>query len=136
MFVIPPYKPPTATEQPAASPSPADPVPSESEPQQPEGGDVYVAVKCTSGGDTAALAAALSGHESRGVFFFPVEELARRDGELRALAAGGHKIGLLLDTGGTDTQEVQAQRGSELLGHILRAQTDIALISEDRKSVV
>lgn len=129
--VVLPFRPPvTTTEQPTASPSPSDPAPSESVPEQPEGGDVYVAVKCTPGGDTAALAAALDARESRGVFFFPVEELARRDGEIRALAAGGHKIGLLLDTGGPDTREAQAQHGSELLSHILRAHADIALTAD------
>lgn len=119
------------------SPSPSAPLPSSdpypvqsSDPPQPEGGDVYVAVKCTPGGDTAALAAALDGRGSRGVFFFPVEELARRDGEIRALAAGGHKVGLLLDTGEADARETQARRGSELLAHILRAHTDIALTAD------
>lgn len=129
--VVLPFKPPAVTtEQPTASPSPSDPAPSENEPEQPKGGDVYVAVKCTPGGDAVALAAALDGRGSRGVFFFPVEELARRDGEIRALAAGGHKIGLLLDTGGPDTREAQAQHGSELLSHILRAHADIALTAD------
>lgn len=127
---LPPYRPPVTSEPPTESPSQEDPSPSESEPQQPEGGDVYVAVKCTSGGDTAALAAALDDRGSRGVFFFPVEELALRDGEIRALAAGGHKVGLLLDTGTPDTQEAQARHGSELLSHILRAHTDIALTGD------
>lgn len=117
---------------PPASPSPSsDPDPAQSDdPPKPEGGDVYVAVKCTHGGDTAALAAALDGRGSRGVFFFPMEELARRDGEIRALAAGGHKVGLLLDAGEPDAREAQAQRGSELLAHILRAHTDIALTAD------
>ena len=138
--ILPPKPPPYAQLQPSASPSPSpsptpptpsDPGPAQGDdPPQPEGGDVYVAVQCTPGGDTAALSAALLRREAYGVFFFPADELAGRDGEVRALAAAGHKLGLLLDAADPREREEQARRGSALLAHILRARTDIALTED------
>lgn len=135
-----PKPPPYSQLQPSASPSPSpspspssppDPGPAQgSDPPRPEGGDVYVAVQCTPGGDTAALSAALLRRETCGVFLFPADELAGRDGEVRALAAAGHKIGLLLDAADPKGREEQARRGSALLAHILRARTDIALTAD------
>lgn len=119
--------------QPAAKPSPS-PSPSqpaiEPSPPQPEGGEVYVGVRCTPEGDTAALAAALSRREVQGVFFFPADTLALRDDEVRALAAAGHKIGLLLDGETAEARQAQAEQGAGLLAHILRSGADTALAAE------
>ena len=116
--------------QPSARPSPT-PTPSEpaqgTELPQREGGEVYVAVRCTPEGDTAALAAALDRREVQGVFFFPADALAGRDDEVRALAASGHKIGLLLDGATPEERQAQTEQGTALLGHILRAGTEMAL---------
>lgn len=123
---------PVQPSQPAVKPDP-DPPPAPSqpaqgtEPPQPRGGDVYVAVRCAPEGDTAALAAALERQEVQGVFFFPADALAGRDDEVRSLAAAGHKIGLLLDGESPEERQAQTERGTELLGHILRAGTDMVL---------
>lgn len=111
------------------SPSPSQPLPG-TEPPQPEGGEVYVAVRCTPEGDTAALAAALRRQKAQGVFFFPADALAGRDGEVRALAAAGHKIGLLLDGETAEERQAQAEQGAGLLTHILRSGTDMALAAQ------
>lgn len=112
-------------------PGPADPTPTtEVEPDPPQGGDVYLAFRCDQGGDTGALAAALERRELFGTFFFRPEELADRDDEVRALAAAGHKIGLLLDGAQEEDREEQARAGSELLAHILRAGADVALTED------
>lgn len=120
-----------STPPPSASPSPE---PSQSPPEtgtpQPEGGEVYVAVRCSPEGDTAALAAALGRREVQGVFFFPAQILADRDGEVRALAAAGHKIGLLLDGETAEERQAQAEQGTGLLAHILRSGADMALAAE------
>lgn len=111
------------------SPTPSQPVES-AEPPRPEGGEVYVAVRCTPEGDTTALAAALEREEVQGVFFFPAEVLADRDDEVRALAAAGHKIGLLLDGRTAEERQAQAEEGAGLLSHILRTGADMALAAE------
>lgn len=120
---------PKPSPTPTPSPTPSQPVES-SEPPRPEGGEVYVAVRCTPEGDTAALAAALGRQEIQGVFFFPVEALAERDDEVRSLAASGHKIGLLLDGETVEERQAQTEQCAELLGHILRTGADIALTAE------
>lgn len=122
---------PTQTPRPSVQPSPSpSPSPSQSDAPKPEGGEVYVAVRCAPGGDTAALAAALGRQNAQGVFFFPVEALAGRDDEVRALAASGHKVGLLLDGETPEQRQAQAEEGSRLMAHILRAGTDLALMAE------
>ena len=118
---------PSAPPSPQPSSPPSPPQPSVSQPPEPEGGDVYVAVRCSPGGDTAAVGAALERAEGRGLFFFSPDELARRDGEVRALASAGHKIGLLLDGETPEEQQEQWERGGELLAHILRTRTDLVL---------
>lgn len=127
--------PPKPSDQPPSvspsQPPPSDPLPTQSDdPPQPEGGDVYVAVQCTPGGDTAALSAALLRQGTHGVFFFPPGELAGRDGEVRALAAVGHKVGLLLEAGSPKERDEQLRGGNRLLSHILRTQADIALAAD------
>lgn len=115
-------------------PEPAGPTPavpeSPQEPDPPEGGDVYLAFRCDQGGDAGPLAAALERRGTCGTFFFRPEELADRDDEVRALAAAGHKIGLLLDGAQEEDREEQAREGSELLAHILRAGADVALTED------
>lgn len=120
---------PPAKPSPSPSPTPDEPTQG-TEPPKPAGGDVYVAVRCTPEGDTAALAAALERREVQGVFFFPADELAGRDGEVRALAASGHKIGLLLNGETPEERQAQTEQGSGLLAHILRTGTDMALAEE------
>lgn len=91
---------------------------------------MYLAFRCGQGGDTATIAAALAPRGAYGLFFFSADTLAQRDDEVRALAAAGHKIGLLLDGGTPEEREEQARLGRELLAHILRAGTDTALTAD------
>lgn len=123
----PPSPSPSPSAKPSQEPSPS---PSASETPQPEGGEVYVAVRCTPEGDTSALSAALDRREIQGVFFFPAETLADRDDEVRALAASGHKIGLLLDGETGEERQAQTEQGAKLLAHILRTGADMALTAE------
>lgn len=122
---------PPAPEEPTTTPTPPEPVvtptPPPTQSPAPEGGDVYLGFRCDQGGDTAALAADLARYGAWGLFFFRPSELAQRDGEVRALAAAGHRIGLLLDGESEEEREEQALLGNQLLGHILRFGADIAL---------
>ena len=118
-------------DDPQPSTTPVTPPPT---PVQPEGGDVYLAFRCAPGGDTAPIAAALARYGASALFFFAPEELAGRDDEIRALAAVGHRIGLLL-SGETEQERVrEAEEGRALLAHILRAGTNTVLTAgaEDR----
>lgn len=121
---------PSPEPSPQPTPSASQPLPSASRAPQPEGGDVYVAVRCAPGGDASSVAAALERSEGRGLFFFSPDELCQRDEEVRALTAAGHKIGLLLDGETPEERQEQWDRGGSLLAHILRAQTDMVLAEE------
>lgn len=103
------------------------PAPRPTTPVQPNGGTIYLAFRCNETGDTAPLAAALRSQRAYGLFFFRQEDLAARDDEVRALAAAGHRIGLLLDGEDSDAMETQLAEGNRLLGHILRTQTSLVL---------
>lgn len=118
---------PTPTPTPAVTHTPAPSVPGVSPPPTPQGGTVYLAFSCDSGGSTADIAAALERRSTFGLFFFRPEDLTARDDEVRALAAAGHKIGLLLDGADEAAREEQARYGNELLSHILRSGASIAL---------
>lgn len=115
---------PTPTPTPPAPPQPTTPT----RPPDPEGGDVYLAFRCDADGNTGEAAAVLARRGAFGLFLFRPDQLTAREEEIRLLAAVGHKIGLLL-TGGE--AEEQADRGSRLLAHILRAGTDMALLEQE-----
>lgn len=112
---------------PSVSHTPAPSVPGVSPPPTARGGTVYLGFACAEGRGTADIAAALKRRGAFGLFFFRPEDLAARDDEIRALAAAGHKIGLLLDGADSAAREEQAGRGNELLSHILRSGAAIAL---------
>lgn len=120
--------PPPSTPTPTPTPSPAPSSPPIVTPK-PQGGAVYLAFRCDRGGNLSSLAAALARQNVRAVFFFPVRDLARRDDELRALSAAGHRIGLILDDPASAQED--AETGCRLLSHILRAGTDLALTGDD-----
>lgn len=124
--------PPTTRPSPSPSPSPsvsASPSPTPS--QAPQGGTLYLAFSCGAGGNTAEIAAALVQQDAFGLFFFRPSELVARDDEVRGLAAAGHKLGLLLDGADEEERAEQARYGNQLLSHIVRSGTGIALTSED-----
>lgn len=118
---------PSPSPAPTATHTPAPSVPGVSPPPTPQGGTVYLAFSCDSGGSTADLASALERRGIFGLFFFRPEDLTVRDDEVRSLAAAGHKIGLLLDGSDEAARQEQARYGNELLGHILRSSASIAL---------
>lgn len=122
---------PSPSPRPSPSPSPRpSPSPTPSQPPAPQGGDVYLGLRCDGDGDTAPLAAALVRQGASAVFFFRPEDLLRRDAEVRALAAAGHKIGLILDADSAEGRTAQAEQGSRLLAHILRARSYLALTED------
>lgn len=124
-IVSPPSAAPTPTPS-ASTPSPTPSAPAVT--PEPQGGAVYLAFRCERGGNLSSLAAALAKQNVRALFFFPVGDLARRDDELRALSAAGHRIGLILED--AETAPEDAEIGCRLLSHILRAGTDLALTGD------
>lgn len=122
-----PTPPPTPDPSPTPS-TPVQPTPAPTPtPSVPKGGDVYLAFRCDAGGETGRTASVLARRSAFGLFLFRPDQLAEREEEVRLLAAAGHKIGLLL-TGGE--APAQAELGSRLLAHILRAGADIALLEQ------
>lgn len=107
---------PSASSRPSASPS-----------AQPDPTDICFAVTCTDGGGFTTLLSAFSRARVSALFLFSPDELVDRDADVRAAAAAGHQIGLLLDS-----QDPQAsfRRGNELLGHILRAEATQVAFSD------
>ena len=98
--------------------------PSTSVSPAPEGAEIYLAFRCTQGDGLAQIQTALAEYQAFGLFFFRPEELAGQDDTIRALAAAGHRIGLLLD----GTEASQAELGNQLLCHILRTEVSTALL--------
>ena len=115
------------SEEPNQSPSPdtpeeTDPLPSQS--QEPSGAEVYLGFRCTDGSGSAEIRETLADYRAFGLFFFRPEELARRDDDIRALAAAGHRIGLILDGQAAE----QAEQGNRLLSGILHTGSSTALL--------
>lgn len=112
-------------EQGAVDPLPSQPV--ESAPL-PEGGVVYLAfrVESETTGGLEAIQAGLERYGVRALFFFRPEELARRDDHIRALAAAGHKIGLMLE-GDAGQMAEQGRQANRLLAHIVYSGSCIML---------
>lgn len=118
---------PSPSPSPTVNHTPVPSIPGVSPPPAPKGGNIYLAFACGEEGNTADIAANLKRYGAFALFFFRPEELAARDDEVRALAAAGHKIGLLLDGEDSAAREEQARYGNELLSHILRSGAAIAL---------
>lgn len=105
----------TPPEAGSARPSDNDPVPS----LPPDPTDICFAVACTDGGGFSSLLSSFARARVSALFLFSPDDLIGRDADVRAAAAAGHQIGLLLDS-----QDPQGsfRRGNELLGHILRSE--------------
>ena len=112
---------PGGTSEPAPTPSGTD---------QPEGSTVYLAFRCIDGEGLDAIQSALARYQVYGLFFFYPEALADQDDRIRALAADGHRIGLLLDRAAPDELQAQAALGNELLRHILRSGSRTVLLED------
>lgn len=116
---------------PSPSPSPCAPesAPPPSTPPDAPAAPVSVslAVACTDGAGFQALLDAFASARYSALFLFSPGDLSERDGDVRAAAAAGHQIGLLL---GPDAPEEDFRLGNERLGHILRAETNqVAFLS-------
>ncbi len=105
------------------TPSPgvtAPPAPSPSPSAQPRPVNLSFAVYCTGGGGFQTLLDAFASARCSALFLFDPADLAQRDADVRAAAAAGHQIGLLLPQ---EEPEAAFARGNELLRHILRSET-------------
>ncbi len=109
---------PSAAVSAAPSPSPS---------AQPDPCDICFAVACTDGSGFSDLLDAFSDARLSALFLFSPDDLLTRDSDVRAAAAAGHQIGLLL--GREDPQE-DFRLGNQRLGHILRAEaTQVAFLN-------
>ncbi len=108
---------PSPSVWPSASPSPS---------AQPDPTSICFAVACTDGGGFDQLLTTFRSARLSALFLFSPDDLARRDGDVRAAAAAGHQIGLLL---GSEDPEGDFRRGNRQLGHILRSEaTQVAFL--------
>lgn len=82
---------------------------------------VYLAIRMGSGQNLSAIMNAMkSSRQVKGVFFFPVEQLAAYDDTLRELVMSGQRIGLIAKGTTLEEQLGSLQEGNRLLKHILR----------------
>lgn len=108
------------------SPSPSAPAVSDA----PDKSRVRVcfAFRCDGEAGADPLLDVLEGTDIKGLFFFPADELARRDDQIRRLLAQGHRVGFLVDGSDAEACLTQAEEGNRLLAHIARARTDFLLV--------
>ena len=112
---------------PAVNPPSPDLPPSPSDGNQTAPVDISFAVACTDGAGFQILLSAFASARYSALFLFSPDDLLTRDGDVRAAAAAGHQIGLLL---GADDPEEDFRVGNERLGHILRSETaQVAFLS-------
>lgn len=106
---------PTVAEPPSPTPS-----------ALPEAVDICFAVACTDGSGFQRILDTLASARVSALFLFSPDDLPGRDADVRAAAAAGHQIGLLLPS-----QDAQAafDLGNQRLRHILRAEaTQVAFL--------
>lgn len=108
---------PSSTQPPAPSPSPS---------AQPDPVSICFAVACTDGGGFDHLLTTFANARLSALFLFSPDDLLDRDADVRAAAAAGHQIGLLL---GSQDPAGDFQLGNQRLVHILRAEaTQVAFL--------
>lgn len=105
--------------QASAAPSNARPSAAPSSSAIPRPVDICFAVTCTDGGGFQAILSAFDRVNCSALFLFSPDDLAQRDGDIRAAAAAGHQIGLLLPA---QEPEAAFRQGNEQLRHILRSE--------------
>lgn len=110
-----------------ATPAPTTVEPSAPAPSAlPEAVDICFAVACTDGSGFQRTLDALASARVSALFLFSPDDLLSRDADVRAAAAAGHQIGLLLPS-----QDPQAafDLGNQRLRHILRSEaTQVAFL--------
>lgn len=112
---------PTPTPTPSRAPSviaPASPEPSPS--AAPQKLTFSLAFSASNGTGFSEILRILEQNNCSALFFFSPEDLIARDTDVRAAAAKGHQIGLIL---GENDPESDFLEGNRLLKHILRAET-------------
>lgn len=112
------------TPAPSATPAPSQPpdVAPSAPPDAPTAPvEISLAVACTDGAGFQTLLEAFSSARYSALFLFSPDDLLTRDDDVRAAAAAGHQIGLLL---GPDDPAGDFQTGNRRLSHILRAETN------------
>lgn len=120
-----------ATPSPSADPPRPSGSPAPTPSAQPDPSNICFAVACTDGGGFSQLLDAFSSARLSALFLFAPDDLLTRDGDVRAAAAAGHQIGLLL---GPDDPEGDFLLGNQRLGHILRCEaTQVAFPNGGRK---
>jgi len=107
-------------------------VPDDPEPVEPPANRVrvYVAVRCESGQGLESILDSMVRHQVHGLFLFTPEQLAQQDDLVRRAVGQGHTIGILAEE---NTQEA-LNSGNELLGHVARTATTVALVPEGQRA--
>ena len=125
-------------QKPVIPPTPSvEPTPPPPAPEEPDRADVYFAFRCETGENADRIRNALERYGARGAFYFHPEVLAQQDDLIRCLVAGGHKVGLLIDSEDPEACNALAAEGNRLLKHIAWTHTDflMAEAEEIRKSL-
>ncbi len=115
-----------------ATPAPSEPRPSAgpTPSAQPDPVSICFAVACTDGSGFDHLLSTFANARLSALFLFSPEDLLDRDADVRAAAAAGHQIGLLL---GSEDPAGDFRLGNQRLGHVLRAEaTQVAFLSGGR----
>jgi hypothetical protein len=130
----------TPTPTPSPSPTPSAPAAAQTpavtvtpepaaveEPVDKSDVSVYIAVQADALQGLDALLTTLEQNQVQALFFFPAQELADQDDQVRQILCAGHAVGLLLtaDTGEEALAEVA--RGQKTLGQIAHIEVGIVL---------
>lgn len=112
---------PTPTPTPTRAPTVIAPVsPSPTPSSTPKSLNFSLAISATDGSGFSDILRTLEQNGKTALFLFAPEDLAQRDDDVRAAAASGHQIGLIL---GEEDPEGDYAEGNRLLKHILRSGT-------------
>ncbi len=123
---------PTPTPTPSAKPTQsAEPSPTPSDPKV-DRSDVrtYLAFRADQTEGLNVLLNRLEGYRIKAVFFFPADDLAQYDAQIRRVLISGHAVGLTLS--GTTAQELKdsAKEGNRILRQIAYTDTHTVLLPE------
>lgn len=100
------------------------------QPEDPvgNGSGIYLGIRVENGQQIDAQINALASQSGmKAIFFFPAEDLAQYEAQLRKLTGNGHRVGLIPKEGSTVQQRNSLEEGQRLLKHILRQQASFVL---------
>jgi hypothetical protein len=111
---------PTPSPSPAVTttPSTATTTPAVEEPTDKSDVALYIAFRADALQGLDALLTTLEQHQVRALFFFPAQELADWDEQVRQVLCAGHAVGLLLTADTGEEALTQAAQGQRTLGQI------------------